>query len=499
MKVSPSRSQQMAEFVERRKYLLLAALTAIFAVGAAARAAARPFWYDEIITLVSARQPDLATAWKAALVTDANPPLPHIATHLAVRWLGVTEVTARLPAMLGFWVFCLCLFVFVARRKGVLIGLSALLLPIVTDALTYAADARAYGLELGFCGMVLVAWQSAAEGRRRVAALVVLALSIGAMLMCHYYAILVYFPLAVAELVRARSRRALDWGVAAAMAAGIAPLVWRLQQVMGTVQAFSHGWSSAYLRQGIEFWETALNSGAAWLAMLLVLVAFARRGKIADPGGEVPAHEWTAAALFLVVPLAAVLAAITVTHAFTPRYAIIGIAGFCLLVPLLAAEYAGARSTLAALLAAVLVWATVIRMADRPAPRNPFADEQALAQALEKEPVVVADGQLFLQMWHYAPDRLKPRLIFLSDPDAALRYMGFDTIDYGVRPMRSWTKLNVINYSDFAKETSDFLVYRDLLRPEWVTPRVLADGASVELLNAPLHHELVRVRLHPRP
>src|SRR5947207_14952676 len=126
--------------------------------------------------------PDWATAWKAALATDANPPLPHMATHLAIRWFGLSEVTARLPAMVGFWVFCLCLFAFVARRKGALIGLSALLLPVVTDAVTYAVEARAYGLELAFCGLAMVAWQHAAEGRRRMVALPVLALSIAGML-----------------------------------------------------------------------------------------------------------------------------------------------------------------------------------------------------------------------------------------------------------------------------------------------------------------------------
>jgi hypothetical protein len=45
------------------------------------------------------------------------------------------------------------------------------------------------------------------------------------------------------------------------------------------------------------------------------------------------------------------------------------------------------------------------------------------------------------------------------------------------------------------KQTREFLVYRNLVRPEWVTPRVMDDGASVEVRSVGLHRELIRVRL----
>jgi ABC-type Co2+ transport system permease subunit len=100
-----------------------------------------------------------------------------VLVHGAITALGLDEVTARLPAIVGFWAFCLCLYEFVRRRKGVVFGFVALLLPVVTEAYTYALDARAYGPLLGFCGIALVAWQAAAEDRRRVPALAVLMVS----------------------------------------------------------------------------------------------------------------------------------------------------------------------------------------------------------------------------------------------------------------------------------------------------------------------------------
>jgi hypothetical protein len=490
------KSERVAQFVERWKFLVLAALTAIYAMNAASRAAARPFWYDEIITLVAARQPDLSTALKAAGAMDAvNPPLPHFATYFAIRWFGLSEVTARLPVIAGFWVYCLCIYCFVARRKGPLIGLSALLLPVVTEALLYATEARAYGLVLGFCGVLLVAWQAAAEGRRRTLALIAIAIATAGMLMCHYYAALVYLPLGAGELVRARRKRRIDWGVAMSMAVGAAPLAWHVFAIMGAINTFAHGWASAYLRQGLEFWQTALGTGAPWLALLVGILALSRiRGIPHDTGDQVPEHEWVAAALFLAIPLVDVIAALMVTHAFTPRYALIGLTGVFVLMPLLAAEFGGARSTAAVAMAAVLGWGALVTLIDHGDPENPFAQEPVLGQALEQGDVVVSDGQLFLQMWQYAPQRLKSRLVFVVDDAAAIRYMGFNTIDAGIRPVALYAPMSVIEYADFIKRSRDFLLYRNLLRPEWITPRMVDMGASIEVQKLGFRKELVRVR-----
>jgi hypothetical protein len=102
-------------------------------LGAGLHARGKPFWYDEVITLVIANSPNLSTAWKAALACDAAPPLPHLMAHLCVRWFGDGEISVRIPAILGFWVFCLCLFRFTSRRVGIYYALAALLLPTVLE------------------------------------------------------------------------------------------------------------------------------------------------------------------------------------------------------------------------------------------------------------------------------------------------------------------------------------------------------------------------------
>src|SRR6185369_17828917 len=101
--------------------------------------------------------------------------------------------------------------------------------------------------------------------------------SLSAMMLCHYYAVLMYLPLAGGELLRVRRQRRPDWPMWLALAAGGAPLVWRVATIIGVVKGFSHTWAPAYLRQGVEFWETGLAPGAAFLALFAGVLAILLR------------------------------------------------------------------------------------------------------------------------------------------------------------------------------------------------------------------------------
>ncbi|HWB83405.1 MAG TPA: glycosyltransferase family 39 protein [Bryobacteraceae bacterium] len=495
-------ARQIALFFARHQAAILVFVTLVYLAGAVLHARTKPFWYDEIITLVAASEPDLPTALKAAQQTDASPPLPHLLIHLCVRWFGTNEVAARIPAILGFWIFCLCLFRFTRRRIGILYALTALLLPIVTEAYSYSVEARAYGPELAFCGLALVAWQSAAERRRRRWALAGLAVSLAGALLCHYYAVLLYVPLAGGEALRAYRARKVDWGIWAAFGIGAAPLIWRAATIATVIHEFKHTWSPPYVAQVFEFWDTGLQRILSFLVFLLLLIAVTilmRRKEEKEPPGELPSvpdHELAAAALFLVIPALAVMGALLVTHTFTPRYAEMALAGFALLAPIAVAYGAGGRALPGFLLMlAAAVGLGIVTLGDLEAPRNPFDGEPILRQALTDGPVVIPDGQLFLQMWYYAPQSLKPRLLFLADSAAAVRYMGFDTIDDGIMVLRPWARISAMEYSRFATPGREFLVYQNTLRPAWLLQKIVADGGSAEIRKISTIRELVRVRL----
>ena len=143
----------------------------------------------------------------------------------------------------------------------------------------------------------------------------------------------------------------------------------------------------------------------------------------------------------------------------------------------------------------VLAWGMVVRSLDHPDAGNPFDGEPVLREALERGPVVIPDGQLYLQMWHYAPERLKSRLIYVADDQAALKYMGFEAFETGIRVLRAWAPVNVMEWGDFTHNTREFVAYQTLLRPGWVLERVVEEGATVEVRKTTRYRELVKVRL----
>jgi 4-amino-4-deoxy-L-arabinose transferase-like glycosyltransferase len=134
-------ASRMAVSLEKGRYLVWVVLTVIYAAGAMLHARGKPFRYDEVFTVMAAAPHNVADSWKAAQKLDSAPPLTHLLTHFAVAWFGQNEISARLPEIAGFWIFCLSLFWFVRHRLGIFYGLAALLIPLSTQAYDYANEA----------------------------------------------------------------------------------------------------------------------------------------------------------------------------------------------------------------------------------------------------------------------------------------------------------------------------------------------------------------------
>src|SRR5580693_8592751 len=164
MSISKSGKESLLTFAHEldsnsRVWLIL---FGVFYLGLVLPASFRPFWYDELFTYNVATLPGFRAMWHALTHgADLNPPLFYVVTHAVISVLGPTEFGLRTPALVGFLVMCCCLYAFVAHRAGACFGFIAML-PLVTGALRWAPEARAYGLMLGFCGLALVSWQRAA-------------------------------------------------------------------------------------------------------------------------------------------------------------------------------------------------------------------------------------------------------------------------------------------------------------------------------------------------
>lgn len=493
-----ARCAALERFLTRHQLAVLAILSLMYFVGTSLRARGKPFWCDEIITILVARQPSLTASLQAERAIDWMPPLADVIPYLVNRLMGSGEVIFRLPAMIGFWVFCLCLFGFAARRVSVPFALAAMLLPFATSLEAYSFEARPYGIMLGFCGVALLSWQAAAAaGSKRAVSLAGLALGIAGALLCHYYALMIYLPLAGAEIFRSLRRWKFDWSVWFAFMAGGIPLAASVLKAMHVINNNSHPWSQAHRQDYLLFYTSVFAYSLAFVIPMLIMwtASLAFGGTKEEPAwvcqSSIPDYEVLAAALLLLIPVAAITLALAVPpHIFVDRYAIPAIGGFALLASLLAARFAAGRSAIGItfLVAAILPFAFDLNK--RPTFRNPLSQEPMLEQALRSGPVVVNDFVTLLQFWYYAPEELKPRLLYLSDQDSA---MAFSHLDDRAEPYRKFG-VPIIDYAGFATPGKEFPIYFTG-GFGWVPEKVLHDGGTLTVVQWDQGKTLLRARL----
>ena len=294
------------------------------------KAAYRPFWYDELITWHIARLPD----WGKIMATlrdgvDQEPPLLHLVVRTSHSLFGPGLLATRLPAVIGFWVLMLGIFLFLKRRLPLPYALIGMTFPMLTYAWPYAFEARAYGAVLGCQAAALVAWQNAAEGRRRRLSLAILAISMALGMASHPVFALIALPLALGECVRTFERKRLDLAVWLAFAAaGLA-----LLSYPGSISA-ARDWDLTGLQAGLTglpgFYDNVLRSAVAPLlfAGLAVLLLVRSAPDTVAPGRILPRHEAAALLGFVIAPVAFFVAG-TVTHRFIffTRYGLLCVIG----------------------------------------------------------------------------------------------------------------------------------------------------------------------------
>jgi Dolichyl-phosphate-mannose-protein mannosyltransferase len=491
------RCAAIERFLTQYKLSIVVILSILYFGGTILRARGKPFWCDEIITLLVAHQPSVAASLEAERAIDWMPPFADLLPYFVNRLAGSGEVIFRLPAMIGFWVFCLCLFGFAARRVSISFALVAMLLPFSTAFETYSFEARSYGPMLGCCGVALFCWQTAANGRKRAISVAGLALGIAGALLNHYFAIMIYLPLAGAEILRSFRRRKVDWPIWMAFIAGAIPMVASALAAMHVLSANMHPSALVHRSDYISFYTTAFAYSLAFAIPVLVMwtVWLVLGGREEDPacfdGPSIPDYELLAAVLLLLIPVGAITIALAVPpHVFADRYAILAIGGFALLIAFLAARFGGERSVIgiSLLLGAILPFAFDLTHG-RPF-KNPLNQEPLLQQALENGPVVVNSDVEFLQFWYYAPEELKPRLLYLSDEASALEFSNLD--DHSLR-LRKFG-LPVVPYNDFAGPQKEFLLYFTA-GYGWIPEKVLHDGGTLEVVKWDHGKALLRARL----
>jgi hypothetical protein len=400
----------------------------------------KPFSFDELTTYNIARQPTATGVWRAWLEAgDAMPPVVHFATRLAGSLLGFSHITARLPAMLGFWLMCVCIFVFLRRRVcPALAGVGMLLPMTVPLAYSYAYEARGYGLVLGLSGAAVVCWDLADAPPWRRTALIGLPICLAAAVATHLYAVLLVFPLALAELGRNLERRRPDWwvwGGLASVAFVILPTNPLVAHIRSNPQLlrFAAG-PRVSVSALMQVWGQFLSVAVTYLGLLALACLGRGRGSRAEapelPTPERRLADWGLAVGLMAIPAAAWLLANVVTGLLLFRYVLATVIGFSVAVPLLYRVAVGRRPELALLAAGWVAVTAVGSILDtRHVMRTTGLTTEHIAAGRgcfallnlwtrlppDDSPIVVSDFYVFHQVHHYAPEALRRRLVFLVD------------------------------------------------------------------------------------
>jgi hypothetical protein len=449
--------------------------------------ATRPFWYDELITWHVAQLPDME-AISAAIrdSADLNPPLLYWATRPVLALLGGGEVALRLPAIVGFLIMCWSACRFVRRRFPLPYAAVALLIPLITAAYRYAAEARPYGLELACIGLALVAWQEAGKPKRRPWSLLWFYLAMAGALLSHCYAVLALVPIGVAELVRQRSARRIDWPVWLCFIAlapcflTYAPALAAFKLVKTTHAIFGPTFLSV---PGFYGW--LVGASVVPLAAGLLLAQGLPRAAN-DETRDAPAHEWIAALGLTLVPLLTFGLSLR-AGSFFERYALTSVIGLAILVAFVAAR-AGAGSLRGggAFVGVLLVWILLSCAANFAALWEPAVERPPVLSKIRPDlPIVISDPLMFLEAEHYQPADLLPRLHYLTDPSLGLAFTGSDNFDVSYRAFTKWFHLKaaVDPYAEFTRRYPTFLLYGNPRDPEdWLVRELRKEGASMTYL-----------------
>jgi hypothetical protein len=461
----------------------------------------KPFWYDEIFTLIMSRQPNLAMLWSALRRgADSQPPLFDLIER-ATRVVPNAEIGSRLPSVIGFACVLVCLFVFVRRRSGGVYGLiSAGIAMLTTLYLPYAIEARPYSLVAACVAVALVAYQRAPS--LRWVGLMAFALAIAESL--HYYAIFAIIPFAVAEAVFSWQMSKIRWSIWIALMIGASPLAffWQLLARFKAIygQNFWGRPTLVILRevyghflQVSYFWglAAAITCGLAVLGIFSLV-----RREPATEFADGFFHERVLILFLVATPLTVLVATKLLHGGYTERYVLYSVLGVSLATGLVLPRLG--RPTLI-LFSSVLVCALAIQEvsfwgSQRKSPwhlQSPAAvAERMLSSAGHADlPVVVAVGRQYLQLAYYASPTLGARLVSVVDAPTALRYIGTDSDDRALPLLATCFPLRVYDFQVFHSAYPSFLLYSNASETlGWWPDRLVHDGYGLQVVASESDH-----------
>jgi hypothetical protein len=283
--------------------------------------------------------------------------------------------------------------------------------------------------------------------------------------------VLAFAPIAAGELARVIRRRRPDIGVAVAIAGAIAaalPMIPLLRAGAAQRTAF---WAQGAQSHIVDVYRFLLNAllSPPWPIVAALAIAIAGgsllwKRRPVDETRHLPSHEAVAIVVAAATPMLAVLIGRFVAGVFVPRYALGGIVGVSIGVPIALWRSNVRRSPAELLVCAALLYVvgvSAVGTARSPTrPLNPVDGRPVLTSSLQSPgPTVISSSLQFLEYWYYLPPAFETRVCYLADPAQALSRTGSDTIDRGYLALSRWTAVPIQPYETFLAQHRSFRVY----------------------------------------
>jgi hypothetical protein len=475
-------------------------------------------WLDELITLHIAKLGSASAIWHAlARGADPNPPVTHLLVLLSRMVFGDHEFAYRLPAMAGYWVGLLSLFLYLIDRLPATWALAGTVLSTTMAAFDYSYESRSYGIFYGLAMLAFLCWSRTVDPNRgakaRRPALIGMVLALSAGISTNYFAVLAFFPVAAGEcaltiirvwkmLRQSRSReyashisifQAIDVRIWLGLAvAGSTLLAYRSLIARSIAQFAPYAWNKVSLSQVADSYTEMVEIVLYPILALFCfgIVVFLINKRLASlcsacreeflprwiaplfnrkhPGFPLPIHEAVGVFFFMLYPILGYFVASIRGGMLSPRFVIPVCFGFAIAGTIVAFQLFGnMRQAGIAFLCFVSAWF---------AARESYVgywyveQKQCFYKVLDHLPeadlwvsqgarIVIPDPLLVLTFQHYAPPALASRVIFPVDFPAIRFFRHDDSPEENLWAGRDWLyTIPILPVASIQKSASDYLI-----------------------------------------
>jgi hypothetical protein len=467
--------------VKSEFWFIFAALTILY-VAAIAIGNRRYVWFDELFTFNIARSASLQQLWSRELTFDCNPPAIYLLSRGSMAIFGPTPLGLRFPSMVEFYFGSMAILLYVRRKAGIAFATFAvLLLWAAGPTLYYAVEARPYALVFLSFSCLLLSWDTAIRAQPRRLAIFGVAISTLALAAAHIFSPFTLYAFIVAEIIRFSRRRKPDYPLWAALLIPMLAMAVYLPLIHscgGIVFPIHASYNTIAL-----FFENIFGSPIISAALLAVLLIPTTKGR--DTTTRILKEE---IALLVCLFFSPILLNLLLMHrqaTFYDRYClatqVVILVAFAILIPFRIGLNRRAGYVGSMLLVLFILKIQLFHTMFYPRPQN-----AAFLGTIDPNlPLVIGEGQVFVEMNRYENSRLLSRLFFLKDQQASMQYLhtnifqDFEAPDVMKRAGFPITA-NVESYAGFVQQHRQFLLLGSPV--EWVFTKLLLSGASISFV-----------------